>query len=117
MSGHTETHPEIVVVSAQEPKASTPEPGLTRKVLAYTDKLFLVEHSMRKGWVGTLHSHPHEQAVYVVRGHLEVRSAGKFFEVRTGDSFVVRGGVEHGARALEESLVIDAFTPMREDYV
>jgi 2-dehydro-3-deoxygluconokinase len=34
-----------------------------------------------------------------------------------GDTFVVRGGVEHGASALEESLVIDVFTPCREDYL
>jgi quercetin dioxygenase-like cupin family protein len=42
---------------------------------------------------------------------------GKTFELRTGDTFVVRGGMEHGAAALEESLVVDVFTPWREDYV
>jgi quercetin dioxygenase-like cupin family protein len=55
--------------------------------------------------------------VYVVRGHLKVTCQGKTFDVRTGDTFVVRGGVEHGASALEESLVIDVFTPCREDYL
>jgi quercetin dioxygenase-like cupin family protein len=39
------------------------------------------------------------------------------FEARAGDSFVIRGGVEHQARALEPSVVIDVFTPCREDYV
>jgi len=111
------TYPDVVVVQAEVPRPSTPEPGLIRKVLAYNDKLFLVEHHMKAGWVGTLHSHPHEQAVYIVRGHLEVRCGNKAFEVRAGDSFVVRGGVEHGARAIEESLVVDVFTPMREDYL
>jgi quercetin dioxygenase-like cupin family protein len=37
--------------------------------------------------------------------------------LRTGDTFVVRGGVQHGASALEDSLVIDVFTPCREDYI
>jgi hypothetical protein len=31
--------------------------------------------------------------------------------------FAVRGGVEHGASAVEDSLVIDVFTPCREDYI
>jgi quercetin dioxygenase-like cupin family protein len=108
---------DLVVVANSDAKASTPEPGLTRKVLAYNDKLFLAEHRMEKGWVGSVHSHPHEQIVYVVRGHLKVTCQGKTFEVRTGDTFAVRGGVEHGASALEESLVIDVFTPCREDYI
>ena len=72
---------------------------------------------MRKGWVGKVHSHTHDQIVYVVRGHLKVSCQGRAFELRTGDTFVVRGGIEHGATALEESLVIDVFTPWREDYL
>ena len=112
-----QTFPDLIVVPSDEGRESTPEPGLTRKVLAYNDKLFLAEHRMEKGWAGSIHSHPHEQIVYVVRGHLKVTSQGKTFEIREGDTFVVRGGVEHGASALEESLVIDVFTPCREDYI
>jgi quercetin dioxygenase-like cupin family protein len=72
---------------------------------------------MVKGWVGSVHSHPHDQVVYVVRGHLKVTCQGKTFEISSGDSFVVRGDVEHGASALEDSLVVDVFTPCREDYI
>ena len=39
------------------------------------------------------------------------------FDLRSGDSFVVRGGIEHQATALEESIVIDVFTPCRSDYL
>ena len=109
--------PDLVVVKHQEVKTSEPEAGLSRRVLAYKEKLFLAEHEMVKGWVGTVHSHPHDQIVYVVHGHLKVVCQGKTFEVLTGDTFVVRGRVEHGASALEESLVIDVFTPCREDYL
>ena len=113
----TKTIPDLVVVKHQEGKTSEPEAGRKRRVLAYNEKLFLAEHEMVKGWAGTVHSHLHDQIVYVVHGHLKVTCQGETFEIRTGDTFVVRGGVEHGASALEESLVIDVFTPWREDYI
>lgn len=117
MATQPQTYPDLVIVRNCDARASTPEPGLARKVLAYNDKLFLAEHRMDKGWVGAVHSHPHEQVVYVVRGHLRITCLGQTFEVRAGDSFVVRGGIEHGALALEDSLVIDVFTPCRDDYI
>lgn len=113
----TTSFPDLVVVTHEGGKKSEPEGGLKRVVLAYNDKLFLAEHEMVKGWVGTVHSHPHDQIVYVVQGHLRVTCQGKTFDVRTGDTFVVRGGVEHGASAMEDSRVIDVFTPCREDYI
>jgi unsaturated pyranuronate lyase len=117
MSSQAKVFPDLVVVRHDASPESNPEPGLRRKVMAYNDKLFLVEHRMVKGWKGTVHSHPHDQMVYVVGGRLKVTSDGKIFEIQTGDSFVVRGGVEHGAVALEDSLVVDIFTPCREDYI
>lgn len=117
MASDTKAYPDLVVVKHAEAKESKPEPGLTRKILAYNDKLLLAEHHIARGWSGAVHSHFHDQVVYMVRGHLRVNCSGKTFDVRTGDSFVVRGGVEHGASALEDSLVVDVFTPCREDYI
>jgi quercetin dioxygenase-like cupin family protein len=109
--------PDIVVAKGASAAKTEPEPDLTRKVLAYNEKLLLAEHQMVKGWTGNLHSHPHEQIVYVVSGHLRVMCQGETFEVLSGDTFVVRGGVQHGAVALEDSVVVDVFTPCREDYL
>ena len=117
METQTKSFPDFVVVAHEGGHESAPENGLKRRVLAYNDKLLLAQHEMVKGWVGTVHSHPHEQIVYVVHGHLKVRCQGKTVDVRTGDTFVVRGGVEHGVSALEDSRVIDVFTPCREDYI
>ena len=117
METQNKTYPDLIVTSHEEGKESHPEPGLTRRVLAYNDKLFLAEHQMVKGWAGAMHRHPHDQVVYIVRGHLIVSCQGKSFDLRAGDTFVVRGGVQHGASALEDSLVIDVFTPCREDYI
>jgi quercetin dioxygenase-like cupin family protein len=96
---------------------TNPEPGLERRIGASNAKLMVAEHRMKKDWIGAAHSHPHEQLVYVIFGHLRVRVADGTFEVRGGESLVVEGGVEHQASALEDSHVIDVFTPCREDYM
>ena len=80
-------------------------------------KLMLAEHQMKKGWVGERHSHPHEQLVYVVSGHIRATVGNDTFEARAGDSFVVGGDIEHEAAALADSVVVDVFTPMRQEYL
>jgi quercetin dioxygenase-like cupin family protein len=104
------------LVRSEEAQSFAPEAGMTRQVLAYRDPLMLVRHYFEQGWVGARHSHPHHQLVYVVRGALRVDVGGTIFDVFAGDSFVVDGGVEHQASALESSEVLDVFTPAREDY-
>lgn len=104
-------------VRSAEAEKSFPEPGLQRELLAYDPNLMLVRNSMEKGWVGTLHSHPHHQAIYILKGRIQFEAKGKMFELLPGDSLVVEGGVEHQARALEDSEVLDVFTPYREDFV
>ncbi len=101
----------MVVVPAGSVVASAPEPGLTRLVGAYNEKLFLAEHRMEAGWIGVAHSHPHDQMAYVVSGHLAVTAGGRTFEARAGDSFVIQGGVEQPRLPrYEASVVIDVFT-------
>jgi quercetin dioxygenase-like cupin family protein len=95
---------------------TSPEPGLKRQVMSFSPAMMLVRHTMVKGWVGTKHSHPHEQLVYIIRGGIRFEYLGGTFEARTGDSFLVPGGVEHQASAFEDSEVLDVFTPMRQDY-
>jgi quercetin dioxygenase-like cupin family protein len=107
---------EMSFVKTGEAQSFTPEPGMKRQVLAHSNQLMLVRHYFEQGWVGARHSHPHHQLVYVVSGAIRVDVDGRIFDVHAGDSFVVDGGVEHQASAVEESEVLDVFTPVREDY-
>jgi quercetin dioxygenase-like cupin family protein len=106
----------ISVTPSKEEGMSTPEPGLRRQVMSYSPAMMLVRHSMKQGWVGTRHSHPHEQMVYVVSGRIRFEHPGGVVVAGAGDSFLVPGNVEHQASAMEDSEVLDIFTPMREDY-
>jgi quercetin dioxygenase-like cupin family protein len=106
----------IEVIHTNQEMMSTPEPGLRRQVMSYSPAMMLVRHTMTTGWVGTRHSHPHEQMVYIVSGRIRFEHAGGTFDVGAGDCFIVPGGVEHQASALEDCEVLDVFTPMREEY-
>ncbi|MES2393326.1 MAG: cupin domain-containing protein [Acidobacteriota bacterium] len=106
----------IEVAASQDEIMSTPEPGLRRQVMSFTPSMMLVRHRMVKGWVGAKHQHPHEQMVYVVSGRIVLEHPEGKVEAGAGDSFIVPGGVDHQAWALEDSEVLDIFTPYREDY-
>ncbi len=114
---HEIDEPLVRHVAARDQCFFSAEPGLMRRILAHNPRLMLVEHRMEPGWVGARHHHPHDQLVYVVSGAIEVEAGGVRFTVRAGDSFVVRGGVEHQASANEAAVVLDVFTPTREDYL
>jgi quercetin dioxygenase-like cupin family protein len=107
---------EIQVSHLEAVSPTDPEPGLKRQVLAHNANLMLVRHLMQKGWQGARHSHPHDQLVYIVKGRLRFTDGVSTFDVTSGNSFVVPGGIEHQASALEDSEVLDVFHPYREDY-
>lgn len=117
--GDRQSHdiPDLVRVSSRDAEAFSPEPKLKRRILANNPNMMLVEHHMELDWAGARHSHPHDQLVYVISGHLKFSCGDEVFEARSGDSFVLRGGIEHQAWALEPSVVLDVFTPTREDYL
>lgn len=92
-------------------------PGVTRRVLAYTDGLMCVENRFEYGAVGSLHSHPHTQITYVVSGEFSFTIDGETRTVRAGDTLLKEDGVEHGCVCLEAGVLLDIFTPMREDLV
>lgn len=91
--------------------------GVVRRVLAYTDGLMTVENKFEKGAVGALHSHPHTQITYVVSGAFEFTIDGVTKVVKAGDTLLKEDGVEHGCVCLEEGILLDIFTPMREDFI
>ena len=91
--------------------------GVKRRVLAYSKDAMCVENTFEKGAVGALHSHPHTQITYVVSGRFRFTIGGEVREVTAGDTMLKTDGIIHGCEALEPGVLLDIFTPMREDFV
>lgn len=94
-----------------------PLPGIEQKTLVWGDKTLLTEFRLGGGNPLPIHSHPHEQTGYLVSGHITLYIGGEPHDVRPGDSWSVPGGVRHGADAHEDSVAIEVFSPVREDYI
>jgi quercetin dioxygenase-like cupin family protein len=107
----------LIVPDQSYPRITTLEPGLQRQILAHTPGMMLVRHDLCKGWRGAAHQHPHEQLVYVISGRIQFEANGAKFDAVAGDNFIVASNVNHQATALEDSVVLDVFTPAREDYL
>jgi quercetin dioxygenase-like cupin family protein len=90
--------------------------GVKRKILASGGGLMTVQFDFEKGSVGYLHTHPHEQVGYVVKGSFEITLAGHKSIIKVGDTYYVPSNVEHGVVALEEGVLLDVFSPQREDF-
>jgi len=91
--------------------------GIERKTLVHGDKTLMTEFRLRKGSKLPWHAHPHEQTGYLVTGRILVFIGTEAYEAQPGDSWCIPGGVEHGADILEDSVAIEVFSPVRDDYL
>jgi len=91
--------------------------GTERRILAYDDSLMAVEVAFEKGAEGAPHSHPHTQLSYVLSGSFRYSVEGEDAILNPGDSIVVPGGLVHGTVCLEKGVLLDVFTPKRDDFL
>ena len=91
-------------------------PGVIRRTITDGDRMMLCEVRMEAGAVVPLHTHPHEQTGYLVSGRCRFRLGDESRELSPGDCWMVPGGTEHEATALEPSVFVDVFSPPREEY-
>lgn len=88
-----------------------------RRILAHGPKMMMVENEFAPGDTAPEHRHPHTQITYVIDGALEFVVEGEKKVLRNGDSVYIASDEVHSATALEQTLIIDMFAPMREDFL
>lgn len=93
------------------------EPGISRRMLGYGPDLMLCRVWFEQGAVGQVHSHPHSQTSYIESGLFRVTVDGEQRELGAGDAFFVAPDLEHGAICVETGVILDAFSPAREDFL
>jgi quercetin dioxygenase-like cupin family protein len=106
----------LFVVAAGIP----PEPagmGIERRILGHDPQMMMVQVCFTKGSVGALHHHPHRQVTYVAEGRFSVTIGGETRTLAPGDCFFVPPDTEHGVVAEDNGVLIDVFTPAREDFL
>jgi quercetin dioxygenase-like cupin family protein len=103
-----------------ELESSTPEPlfgSLTKRLIAHGGKLMAVQVHIPAGAVAPAHQHPHEQITYIITGRVSYRIGAETQELSDGDSTYVPPDTEHEVTAAEDTVVVDVFTPQREDFL
>lgn len=91
--------------------------GIEQKTLVYGENTLMTEFLLKQGRTLPRHAHPHEQTGYLLKGHIRLAIGTQEFDAQAGDSWCIPGGVEHGAQILEDSVAIEVFSPVREDYL
>mgnify|MGYP000986542137 CR=1 FL=1 len=82
-----------------------------RKILGSSGSLMMVEVHFKEGGIGAPHSHFHEQISYVIKGSFRAEVDGEEKVLYPGDSFYAGKNIVHGLTALEDSIIVDVFTP------
>lgn len=91
--------------------------GIARQILGFGPDLMVVRVWFEEGAVGDVHSHPHSQSTYVESGRFRVMVGDKVRELGAGDGFYAEPHADHGAVCLEAGVLIDTFSPVREDFL
>jgi quercetin dioxygenase-like cupin family protein len=86
-------------------------------LFGYDDAILLARVEFDAGAVGTVHSHPHSQVSYVESGEFDVYIDGVETRLGPGDGFFIAPDLEHGAVCRKPGVLIDVFSPVREDFL
>jgi quercetin dioxygenase-like cupin family protein len=106
----------MFVINANVPATHVFE-GMERKILSHCPQLMCCEVRLKGGVTVPEHDHQHQQATYLISGRLRADVDGEVREIGPGDSLFLDENVPHSILALEDSLILDIFTPRRDDFL
>ena len=92
-------------------------PGMKRQIMGFDGKVMMVKVAFEKGGVGQLHEHFHSQVTYVESGEFEMTIGDEKKTLKGGDAFYIPPHVMHGCVCLQDGVLIDVFSPVREDFL
>jgi quercetin dioxygenase-like cupin family protein len=87
-----------------------------RKVI-HSAHMTIARLELQKDAVVPEHSHHNEQITMIEKGALKFFMEGKEQIVRAGEVLVIPPHVPHGVQVMEDSVVVDVFSPPRQDWI
>ena len=104
-------------VLSRDTDVESVDDGIRRQILGYNDHLMVVRVQFEEGAEGYVHAHPHSQVSYVESGEFDVFIDGERKTLGPGDSFCVQPDLDHGAVCRKAGVLLDVFSPAREDFL
>lgn len=92
-------------------------PGIKRQTIASGLTMYQMVAELKAGSRMPAHQHPQEQIVHVLSGRMKLIVSGAAHDMEPGDSYYLAGNVPHGVETIEETRVLDTFSPPREEYL
>ncbi|MBR9909184.1 MAG: cupin domain-containing protein [Gammaproteobacteria bacterium] len=91
--------------------------GVKRQLMGYNNQIMMVKVYFEEGSEGYVHSHFHSQVAYVESGEFDVTVGDETRTLVAGDCFFMEPNISHGAICKKAGVLIDVFSPMREDFL
>jgi len=91
--------------------------GIQRQIFGYDDRVMMVKVKFEEGAIGVLHQHPHTQISYVESGIFETTVGEEIKILKQGEGFYAPSNVVHGVVCIAAGVLIDTFSPHREDFI
>ena len=92
-------------------------PGIKRQTVTSGKTMYQMLATLEAGSKMPAHQHPQEQIVHILSGRMKLIVDGTPHEMTAGDSFYLAGNISHGVETLEETRVLDKFSPPRDEYL
>jgi len=89
---------------------------ISRKIIT-GEKAMVAQVFLKKDAVVPEHFHESEQITYIMEGALKFELEGREVIVRAGEVLHIPSNVPHRAVALEDTLDLDIFSPIRQDWL
>jgi ribonuclease HI len=92
-------------------------PGIYRETVAAGEKMLQLKAYLVKGAKLPPHTHFHEQTSFILQGKVSFSSREGEKVFNQGQAINFPGDLEHGAEVLENTIILDTFVPVREEYL
>lgn len=117
MSDTTKTRKSDLFLSGKNVKEEAVGEGIFRKILGYDDSIMMAHVRFEKGSIGYNHTHSHAQVTYVESGAFDFTIGPDTRRLVAGDCAYMPPGIDHGAVCVEAGVLVDVFSPAREDFL